>query len=101
MRQDLEDNLFDINSEYEDCECNSDHVNSRSVSVFDKSSYEETSEMSCDDNPVRTKKKNNLLAFYFFRLLLFFIGIPSGSLYGGERGKGGRKVNNNKLNHYV
>ena len=72
MRQDLEDNLFDINSEYEDCECNSDHVNHRSVSVFDKSSYEETSEMSCDDNPVRTKKKKQLARFLFFSFIVIF-----------------------------
>ena len=71
MRQDLEDNLFDINSEYEDCECNSDHVNHRSVSVFDKSSYEEMSEMSCDDNPFRTKKKQ-LAGFLFVSIIVIF-----------------------------
>ena len=67
---DLEDNLFDNNSEYEDCECNSDHVNHRGESVFDKSSYEEMLDMLCEKYPV----KKNL------------------------QGKGGRKVNkNNKL----
>lgn len=30
LRQDIEDNLLENNSEYEDCECNSDHVNDRS-----------------------------------------------------------------------
>ena len=51
---DLEDNLFDYNSEYEDCEYNSDYVIYSNESVFDKSSCEE---MSCDEYPVRTNKK--------------------------------------------
>ena len=38
---DLEDNLSDNKSENKDCEFNSDHVNHRSESVFDKSTYEE------------------------------------------------------------
>ena len=48
LRQDLEDNLFDNNSEYEDYECNiynSDHFNHRSDSVYDKSSYNEMLKM--------------------------------------------------------
>ena len=40
LRQDLEDHLLDNNSEFKDCECNSDHVNHRCESVFDKSRYE-------------------------------------------------------------
>ena len=60
FEKDLEDNVFDYTSEYEDCECNSDrhdHVVYRSEcseSVFDKSRCEE---MSCDEYPVRTKQK--------------------------------------------
>ena len=46
LRQDLEDNLFDNNSEYEEYECNiniynSDHFNHRSDRAYDKSSYDE------------------------------------------------------------
>ena len=53
----LEDNLIDDNnSEYEDCECDSDHVNHRGESVFDISSY--MLNMLCDEYPVRTKNKN-------------------------------------------
>ena len=37
LRQDLEDHLVDNNSEYKDCECDSDHLNHRCESVFDKS----------------------------------------------------------------
>lgn len=48
LRQDLENNLFDNDFEYEDCECNFGHVNHLSESVFDKLSYEEMSAMSCD-----------------------------------------------------
>ena len=45
MRQDLEDNLFDNNAEYEDYECNiniynSDHFNHSSDRAYDKSSYD-------------------------------------------------------------
>ena len=50
LRQDLEDNLFDNNSEYEDYECNinicnSDHFNHRSDRAYDKSSYDEMLKM--------------------------------------------------------
>ena len=60
--EDLEDNHFDNNSEYdEDCECNSDHVNHHSerfllLLLLDKSSYEERWEMSCDEYPVQIKR---------------------------------------------
>ena len=47
------------------------HVNHRSVSVFDKPSFEKMSEMSCDDNPVRTKKKQ-LARFLFFSIIVIF-----------------------------
>ena len=57
LRQDLEDHLLDNNSEFKDCECNSDHVNHRCESVFDKSRYEEISKMSRDEYPDQTKQK--------------------------------------------
>ena len=60
LRQDLEDHLLDNNSEFKDCKCNSDHVNHRCESVFDKSRYEEISKMSRDEYPDRTKQKKNL-----------------------------------------
>ena len=72
LRQDLEDNHFDNNSEYDE-----DFVNAilimlitivRGFFLFDKSSYEERWEMSCDEYPVQTRK---------------------------NPGKGGRKINNN------
>ena len=71
---DLEDNLFDYNSEYEDCEYNSDHVIYSDEGVFDKSIYEE---MSCDEYPLRTNKKRRRRGINL-------------------RGKGGRKFNNSK-----
>ena len=57
LRQDLEDHLLDNNSEFKDCKCNSDHVNHRCESVFDKSRYEEISKMSRDEYPDQTKQK--------------------------------------------
>ena len=66
--QDLEDNLFEKNSEYEDCECNSNHVNHCSERLFDTTGDEE---MSCLNFPFGRNKKKKL------------------------RGKGGWKVNNN------
>ena len=44
-----EENLFDNNSKCEDCECDSAYVNHHSKDVYDKSSHEEMSEMSCDE----------------------------------------------------
>ena len=44
-----EENLFDNNSKCEDCECDSAYVNHHSKGVYDKSSHEEMSEMSCDE----------------------------------------------------
>ena len=56
------ENLYDNNSECEDCECDSAYVNhDRSESVFDKSSDEEMSEMSCDNNPVFGQNKKKYL----------------------------------------
>ena len=59
MRQDLEDILFD---NMKDCECNSNHVNHYDDSVFEKFTYKEMSEISCDEYPVRRReaKKKNL-----------------------------------------
>ena len=66
------ENLYDNNSKCEDCECDSAYVNHRTESVFDKSSDEEMSEMSCDEYPVFGRNKKILA------------------------GKRGRKFNNSK-----
>lgn len=55
LRQDIEDNLLENNSEYEDCECNSDHVNDRS-----------------DIRSVKFKSRNGCIFSYaYYRSLLF------------------------------
>ena len=54
LREDLEENLFDNNSEFEGSDCDSAYVYQRSARVFGKSSDEE---MSCDEYLVRTGKK--------------------------------------------
>ena len=57
--EDLEENIFDNNAKFEDCECGSATsacVNHRGESYFDKSD-EEMLEISCKEYPVRTEQK--------------------------------------------
>ena len=80
MRQDLEDILFD---NMKDCECNSDHVNHYDDSVFEKFTYKEMSEISCDEHPVRRReaKKKNL------REKIFPLNVILGSMAPWSRGR--------------
>ena len=80
MRQDLEDILFD---NMKDCECNSDHVNHYDDSVFEKFTYKEMSEISCDGHPVRRReaKKKNL------REKIFPLNVILGSMAPWSRGR--------------
>ena len=80
MRQDLEDILFD---NMKDCECNSDHVNHYADSVFEKLTYKEMSEISCDEYPVRRReaKKKNL------REKIFLLNVILGSMAPWSRGR--------------
>ena len=71
LRQDLGNNLFDNDFEYEDCECNFGHVNHLSETVLTNSV---------------TRRCRRCHA----------INIPFGRKKITLRGKGGRKVNNNK-----
>ena len=80
MRQDLEDILFD---NMKDCECNSDHVNHYDDSVFEKCTYKEMSEISCDEYAVRRReaKKKNL------REKIFLLNVILGSMAPWSRGR--------------
>ena len=80
MRQGLEDILFD---NMKDCECNSDHLNHRNDSVFEKFSYKEMLKISCDEYPVqrRDAKKKNL------REKIFALNVILNSVAPWSRGR--------------